>query len=64
MDNSDNRENPSPKKLKYMRLVQPYSADLKNIFGLPMKEANKPGRNHICKFCEVFKEALIPNLVP
>ena len=43
--------------------MQPYSVELKNIFDLPMKESNKPGINHICKFLAVSKETLIPNIV-
>ena len=64
MENSENRENPSPKKVIVALLVQPYSAELKNISDLPTKEANNPGSNCIWKFSEVSKEALIPNFVP
>ena len=63
-DNSDNREEPPPNKVKATRLVQPYSTELKNIFDIPMKEDNNPGINRIFELCAVYKYALIHNLVP
>ena len=51
-----------PKKGKAINLVQPFSAELKNIFYLPMKEAKNPGINNICEFCEVSKDSFIPNI--
>ena len=63
-ENSYNMEDTSPKKRKATRLVQPYSVEMKNIFDLPMKEANNPGINFICEFCAVSKESLITNLGP
>ena len=46
------REDTPTKKVKTMRLVQPYSADINNIFDL------------ICGVYAVSKEDLIPNLDP
>ena len=60
----ENREDPPQKKGKSMRLLQPYSAELKNIFDIPIKEANNPGINFSCKFCAVSKEDFLPNIGP
>ena len=43
----DNREDIFSRNRKSTRLVQPYSADLKNIVNLPMNESKNPGINCI-----------------
>ena len=63
-DNSGNREDPSPKKVKSTGLVQTDSAELKNISDLQMRDANNPGINHIFDFCAVSKEYVMPNFGP